>query len=311
VSPVYLDLLHTYEVFAFSDDLFLRALKKFGLDPRAAPERLKHSILKVTVPRNTKVLEISATLRDPRKAQAMALYVAEETVNLTRGANVDADQELTTAIEKQLVDARARVERINSAWRQMQLTEPLEGLNGRIESLEGLRVKLQQELLTAQLNIADGEDRERTLAQGTDNAAHLVVTREQLRSDRLRAERLHGQIAALEREIQTNRELLANRAGRHEELAAERKSAQAALDATENHLREARAFVGYRGERLRVIDPGVVPSRPSSPNIPLNIAAAILMGLILAVVLVSIEFSYRLYKEESLRQELRTGRTNG
>jgi uncharacterized protein involved in exopolysaccharide biosynthesis len=138
----------------------------------------------------------------------------------------------------------------------------------------------------------------------------LEVTREQLRSDRLRTEGLREQIRALDREIESTREMLAGRSSRQEELAAERKSAQAALEATENHLREARAFFGFRGERLRVIDPGVVPDTPSSPNIPLNVSAALLMSLVLGILLVSVEFSLRLYKAESLRHELRTGRAN-
>ena len=28
---------------------------------------------------------------------------------------------------------------------------------------------------------------------------------------------------------------------------------------------------GFRGERLKIIDPGIVPERPSSPNLPLNV----------------------------------------
>ena len=46
-------------------------------------------------------------------------------------------------------------------------------------------------------------------------------------------------------------------------------------------LREARGDAGYRGERLRIIDPGIVPERPSSPNLPLNLVAALLLGLVL------------------------------
>jgi uncharacterized protein involved in exopolysaccharide biosynthesis len=212
------------------------------------------------------------------------------------------------------VEARSRLEVANLASRQTGSREPLEGLKSRIESAEELRSKLQEELLAAQLNIADSEDREKALAQEAQNATHnhgaLEADREQLRSDRLRAERLRGQIAGLDREIETTRALLAARSIRQEELAAERKSALAALEATENRLREARSLAGYRGERLRIIDPGVVPDTPSSPNIPLNLGVALLMSFIVAVLLVSIEFSYRLYKAESLRRELRTGRTN-
>ncbi len=39
-------------------------------------ESVKQRVLKVTKPASTAVLEISATRRDPRKAQALAQYVA-------------------------------------------------------------------------------------------------------------------------------------------------------------------------------------------------------------------------------------------
>ena len=48
-------------------------------------------------------------------------------------------------------------------------------------------------------------------------------------------------------------------------------------------LRDARSERGFRGERLQVIDPGIVPERPSSPNIPLNLAIALLAGLALPI----------------------------
>src|SRR5215472_3649134 len=62
VSPVYLESLRTYEMFASSDDLFQRAARKFGLRADSTPiEKLKKRILKVDLIRNTKILEINAT----------------------------------------------------------------------------------------------------------------------------------------------------------------------------------------------------------------------------------------------------------
>jgi capsular polysaccharide biosynthesis protein len=47
------------------------------------------------------------------------------------------------------------------------------------------------------------------------------------------------------------------------------------------------------GERLTIIDPGVVPERHSSPNLPLNVAAALLLGLIFPTVYLAIEMNLR------------------
>src|SRR4029077_18088281 len=82
VSPVYLESLKSYEEFASGDSLFLKACQKFDLlagpNPPAV-EALKRSVLRVEKLKDTKVLQIRVTLRDPRKAQAVAQYLAEET----------------------------------------------------------------------------------------------------------------------------------------------------------------------------------------------------------------------------------------
>src|SRR5260370_18044970 len=59
VSPVYLELLRSYELVASSDDLFLRTAKKFDLDPSVPPERLKKSVLKGQEPKNTTLPQIN------------------------------------------------------------------------------------------------------------------------------------------------------------------------------------------------------------------------------------------------------------
>jgi uncharacterized protein involved in exopolysaccharide biosynthesis len=68
--------------------------------------------------------------------------------------------------------------------------------------------------------------------------------------------------------------------------------AQSALARAERRLEEARGTMGYRGERLAMIDPGIVPERPSSPNLPLNVLAALLMGLAGAWLWVTVEFGH-------------------
>jgi uncharacterized protein involved in exopolysaccharide biosynthesis len=41
-----------------------------------------------------------------------------------------------------------------------------------------------------------------------------------------------------------------------------------------------------------MIDPGIVPRRPSSPNLPLNVLAALLLALVASVVYLAMRFSY-------------------
>src|SRR5713226_9592712 len=97
VSPIYLESLKTYERFASSDQLFAQAVERFELRkrwPNRPLERMKRSVLQVEIPRSTKILEIGVTLNDPRKAHEMALYIAEQSVELNLRINRVGDDEM-------------------------------------------------------------------------------------------------------------------------------------------------------------------------------------------------------------------------
>jgi len=203
VSPIYLESLKTYELVASGDGLFASAIDHFHL-PRSKPfDRLKRSVLKTAIPRNTEVLEISATLQDPRQAQALALYIAEQTVKLTRDLALEADRDAVADAQKHWDDARAR------------------------------------------------------LSQNSGT------------------------------------------------------SAQSAVEAAGSRLEEARSTAGYRSERLKIIDPGVVPERPSSPNVPLNLIVALSLALVGSLGYLTVEFNYRLEKSSSPRTVAPLARVKG
>jgi capsular polysaccharide biosynthesis protein len=120
VSPVYLESLRTYERFAASDTLFAGAVERFHLssgENARSIESLKQQVLKVTKVRDTKILEISATLPEPALAQQFVIYVAEETVKLSRGESAVADREVMGEAERQAADAQERSSRAsNRMW---------------------------------------------------------------------------------------------------------------------------------------------------------------------------------------------------
>ena len=125
VSPIYLESLRSYELFASSDDLFLKAVQRFGLRRDSTPiDRLKKSMLKVEMPRNTRILEIHATLPDAKKAHDLALYIAEETVKLNQAVSRQGDQELAGEAEKQAAEARIRLRDVEQAWNMAAMKEP-------------------------------------------------------------------------------------------------------------------------------------------------------------------------------------------
>jgi uncharacterized protein involved in exopolysaccharide biosynthesis len=287
ISPMYLESLKTYERFADGDSLFARAAQKFHLQEAGAArpiESLKRGVLKVTKLRDTKIMEVSVTLTDAKLAQSVAEYLADETVSLSHGESLDADRESIDEAEKQAAASARRLAEVQQAWTTLSVREPVEALQGELDASVELQGKLRQQLVEAQANIAEYQE------QGK---ADSEFAREQLQAERARAGVLEKRLQELQRSIQELGSTMASRGGKRDALQNQVKSAQTASEAAEMRLRELRAAAGSRGERLRVMDPGIVPQRPSSPNVPLNVAAALLVALAASIIYLSFAFVSR------------------
>jgi uncharacterized protein involved in exopolysaccharide biosynthesis len=291
VSPIYLESLKTYEHFATSDSLFQKAVRQFGLTGSSI-ESLKRRVLQAQLVRNTRILEISITLPDPKKAQALAAFLAESTVETNRASVSESDQDLLRGIEQQARELRARLQEIDASWAKAVAAEPLEGLKSAMDQSAESRAKIEEQIQSAQLELAD-----------LGNAAE---SRQQEASARARLTELRKQLQDVDRQAAEREKLLATRQAHRDQLDAERKAAQAALAAVETRLRDARGETGFRGERLKIIDPGIVPERPSSPNLPLNIAAALLAGLVLPILFLTLQMSFQERRVAVARTTFRT-----
>jgi uncharacterized protein involved in exopolysaccharide biosynthesis len=301
VSPIYLESLKTYEQLAASDSQFQKAVQRFGLG-NGPIESVKRRVLKVQVVRNTRVMEIAVTLPDPKKAQAMAQFLAEATVELNRSSVAENDQDLIGGFVAQEREARARLTEAENQWTHVVATEPVEALQAAIEQAADSRAKLQEQIQSAELQIADVAER---LKQAP--AGEQVELRREESNARARATETRKQVQEFDRQNAERERLLATRQAHRDKLEADRKAAQTALAAVEAKLREARSETGYRGERLKMIDPGIIPQRPSSPNIPLNVLGALLAGLVLPILYLTLEMAYQEQRAASRRSALRAG----
>jgi polysaccharide biosynthesis transport protein len=284
VSAVYLESLKTYERFATSDTLFARAVQQFHLQAaNGSPsiESLKRSVLKVSKLRDTKILEISVTLQDAKLAQRVAQFLADETVGMSRGESLASDNTFAEGAEKQIAEAHTRLERVQKAVADQAANDPVEGLQSEIDAAAQLRGQLGQQLIDAQANIAEYQQQSGQF------------TREQLAAAQARAALLEKRSQELDLEIQRKTAQLAKRQAQKDALLSELKTAQVAYDSDTTRLRDIRATAGTHSEQLHVMDPGIVPERPSSPSIPLNVGAALLVALVSSIVYLSVAFAYR------------------
>ncbi|HVW84153.1 MAG TPA: hypothetical protein VHB50_05715 [Bryobacteraceae bacterium] len=268
LSPVYLESLRTYERLAMSDTLFEGAIDRLHIRqqyPGRSIESIKRSVLQVTRPVNTRVIDINATLDDPGLAQALAENLAEQTVALN-----ESMQETTTAAvmnesQKLFDSASARLRSAQQAMgnfmaKQTDATGPAE-----IDAAVDRRFQIGRELVRAQEELAD-------LSSGADAGA--------LASARARATALEAQDKAIGKAISDGEARMGRQKQRRESLEAELASARTGYEAAQAKLADIRASAAFRGERLNLLDRGIVPQRPSSPNLPMNILAALLFSLI-------------------------------
>ena len=279
VSPVYLESLKSYERFADSDTLFAGAVEHFHL-AAGGIQALKQQVLKVTKLRDTKILEISATLPQPGLAQQFVEYVAEQTVKLSRSESMATDREMIGEQERQSAEAQQRLSHAQPEWSEYETREPVGALKAQIESEVDLVGRLSQTLIDVRSTIADYA--EKTDVNFTSDVPGL----------RARAAELAKKVAELEKDIDQKSGLASQREAGRQKLEAELKMSQTATETSAARLRDLRATAGMRGERLRVIDPGIVPQHASSPNIPLNMLAALLLTLIALVGYLTVSFSY-------------------
>jgi capsular polysaccharide biosynthesis protein len=276
MTPAYLESLKTYETLASSDTLFSRAAERLHV------EGSKVSVLKVSRPGSTAVIEISATLRDPKKAQALAQDIADQAVELdgtieSKSADDPSEQRL-----KEAVQARATFEAVN----------PIEPLENEVQEGFEAELQLDQDLARARTDLTEKS------AATEPSPVQSVSLQTRIRA----METQRRELAAL---LENNASQLDARKSRRKELEDAETAVRATYEIKRRTFNDApfsqSSSTKSRG-RLHVIDPGVVPQHASFPNIPLNVAAAFLASLAGTVVWLMLRFSYvRLQRERSER----------
>jgi uncharacterized protein involved in exopolysaccharide biosynthesis len=292
VSAMYLESLKTYELFGNSETLFARAAEKFHLrsSDSQSLESLQHRVLEVSKLRDTKVLQVRAKLNDPKLAQALAQYIAEETVSLSHRESLASDHDFADLAEKQVTEAQRRLTELQTAWNAMVLSEPVESLQSEIDAAVDLRGKVEEQLVSAESEAAEYQQ------QAQDGS----FAREQWSAAQARAALLTKRSQELQQAIAQKTATVAVRTAKRQELGSALKVAQQSYETVASRLLESRATAGTHSEQLRIIDPGTVPQRPSSPNIPLNAVAALLAALISSIAWLSFAF---VYSRRSIRYE--------
>jgi capsular polysaccharide biosynthesis protein len=292
VSPVYLESLKAFERIASNDTLFLEALKRLHIAEAASGrsvDSLKREILKVAKPASTSVLEIKATLHDPRSAQALAQYIAEHTVELRRSFDANSEDDVTMEARRILGTAQNRLRSAQAARDAFTATDPIEALEDEVSNAGELLFRLRRDISAARAELAEYAARQQQPAAAPNSPPEWI--RQEITRSRARIEQYERQEHDLTRIIETKSSVLEDRKNRREVLETELRAARGEYESANTKLNDIRASAVFRGERLQVIDPGMVPDRPSSPNLPLNVAVALLLSIVASTVYLALRFS--------------------
>ena len=251
-------------------------------------------------PTDTKILEIEVTLNEPKLAQSVVQFLAEETVEMSRQENTAADREMLDQAEKQTAEAAHKLQEAQAASANLAVRAPVEAIQGAVARSADSLTTLRPAAVEAEAEAAGIEEQAK---RGGDP----FVT-ERLPQMRAQAAALNQRVAEMERAIDENTALLSRWGAEKRNADTDLTAAETAYRAASARLQEARATAGMRVERLRVIDPGIVPQRPSFPNLPLNVIVAALLALIVSLAYLSIAFGYR-RKMPGLSPVITRGRT--
>jgi uncharacterized protein involved in exopolysaccharide biosynthesis len=314
VTPIYLESLKSYEQLAASDSLFLKACQQFGLlegpNPPAV-ESLKRRVLRVDKLKDTKILQIGVTLRDARKAQAMAQYLAEETVNLNRSIALENDKRALDGLRAQAQEARSRLNKVRVEHaRVMAAAQP--ALAQEIRTLGQVLEGLEEKASETDANVAELTARTATLkssSKAADARPDLDYSEEQLAGAIARKRELASGKALLEKQLAEKSSRLAEFDQSKDSAFQEVLEAEATYRDLDKRQSDLAGTAGMRTEQLRLVDPGIVPQRPSFPNPSLVLAAALLLSFALAAAWITLQYGLDRQRQHFPRGELRVTRS--
>lgn len=307
MSPVYLEYLRGYEQFVQSDGLLARLIAELRLDAdpyRYTAAGLRASVLKVTLVKNTKILKVRARFGDPHRAQEIALGLARLAAQSNSEINSAEAERTVRQIGKELEEARTRVASTQAELEKFRRESWREEFSRQVAQQVERKVEYQGQLAELTITLADKEARlaglraevarlpEKIRVERNGRPSEVVnAARQALLQEaetiaaetaglRARQKALRAELAGMALPLQRDQAALASLELRRQELERNYDLAQTALTSLSNRANDSRANVAARHEELQIADRGIVPSRPSSPHVLLNVLVAAFLALI-------------------------------
>jgi uncharacterized protein involved in exopolysaccharide biosynthesis len=243
-----------------------------ALEPQADPLRREEMAvgilenLKIEVGRESRMIGIHYRSANPQRAADVANAFANAYVAATQQLAAGPARRNAEWFDSQIAGMRERLESAQARLTEFQQTKGIVALDEQVDTETSRLNELSDRLLQAQAMLADARARQLGInhpeyvraAQQTETAAHSLEEQKQ------RVLSVKQQRAELD--------VLAG------EVGIEKDAYGATL---QNYYREQmRSSFGQT--RAEVLDVATPPTKPSSPNVALNLAGSLLLGIALA-----------------------------
>ena len=299
-----------------------------------APIRLNK--LKVTRPPNTYLLLVSYRSPDAKLASDTANAVAQSYIQHTFNLRFKASSSLSSFMEKQLEELKAKMERSTAALAQFErelnvinpeektsiLSARLLQLNTEYTNAQSDRVRreaaaksLSSGSMESALASPQGESLRKLLEAHNDAQQKFAAVRGQYGANHPEYKKAAGQVAEIQRLLEKTRENIAQRVGveysealnreamlkkavtetkaefdklnarsfEYQQLKREAEADKKLYDELVRRIKEAGINASFQNSSIRLADAARPPVKAVFPNVPLNVAVALLFSTLLAV----------------------------
>jgi uncharacterized protein involved in exopolysaccharide biosynthesis len=243
-------------------------------DPNPAPIRewiaaqIRENVDVEQLPNSSRVVTVAYTALSAPQAAKLANAFAQAYIATALELTVEPARRNAAWFDQQLKTMRARLEESRSRMTTMQAQRGVVSIDEKLGAESGRLDDISRNLVQAQM--ATAAARARQLGQ---NHPEYQAALQQERA-------LMGQYEAQKRNIlrlQGQRDELDTLSN---EIDSERQNYEATLQSYFRSAMESQ----FNQTNIAVLSPATAPSRPSSPNIPLNMISAVVLGLFLGIV---------------------------
>jgi uncharacterized protein involved in exopolysaccharide biosynthesis len=229
----------------------------------------------------------------------MAQFIASGVVELSRSGSKEASDAMIADAAKAAQAAQARLLETRTAFESAAGSFSEDALRSEVADDSDVKSRLEQQLVDEQAGLAEFESREKLLSSGTvqpqNGGDELNDVRREAGGSRARIQLLEQRIAELAKSINEKSAVLARQSAREQDLESALRGARTSYETASQRLADLPVSLGSRMEWLRVVDPGIVPQRPSSPNVPLTLLGSVALALFGS--LLYLTFSFGLTRE--------------